>query len=118
VDVHLTHRALMYLTVLLVLALVAVALARRPSRSTAVLAGASLAVLVAQVLVGALNVWIAPTDGLLVVTHLGLGTLLWCTLVGVRLSLSPLPGRRGGPAGGGGAGPPPGRPRRPEAVTA
>ena len=109
VDVHLTHRALMYLTVLLALALVAVALARRPSRSAVVLAAATLGVLVAQVLVGALNVWIAPTDGLLVVLHLGLGTVLWCALVGLRLSLSPVPAPAGAPAGAR---------RRPEAVAA
>lgn len=91
VDVHLTHRALMYLTALLVLALSALLLVRRPSRAAVLLAAASLVVLAAQVLVGALNVWLAPTRGWLVVTHLGLGTLLWCALVGLRLSLSPAP---------------------------
>jgi heme A synthase len=91
VDVHLTHRLLVYLTTALVLVLVGLVLRRRPSPGARALALAALGALAAQVLVGALNVWVAPTRGWLVVLHLGLGTLLWAALIGLRLSLSPLP---------------------------
>jgi heme A synthase len=91
VDVHLTHRLLVYVTAALVLVLVALVLRRRSSPGARALALAALGVLAAQVLVGALNVWVAPTRGWLVVLHLGLGTLLWSGLIGLRLSLSPLP---------------------------
>ncbi len=91
VDVHLAHRAFMYLASVLVLALAVVTLRRRPSRSMVRLAGVAVAVLVLQILVGALNVWIAPQEGALVVAHLGLATALWGSLVGLRLRLSPVP---------------------------
>ena len=58
VDIHLTHRAFMYLASALVLALVAVALRRRPTPGVVRAAWAALAVLIAPVTVGALNVWL------------------------------------------------------------
>ena len=91
VDVHLAHRAFMYLASALVLALAVVVLRRRPSRAMTRLAAGAVAVLVLQILVGALNVWIAPQEGALVVAHLGLATALWGSLVGLRLRLSPVP---------------------------
>ncbi|MGI8441144.1 MAG: COX15/CtaA family protein [Thermoleophilaceae bacterium] len=91
VDVHLAHRAFMYLASALVLALAVVALRRRPSRAIARLAAGSVAVLALQILVGALNVWIAPQEGVLIMAHLALATALWGSLVGLRLRLSPVP---------------------------
>jgi heme A synthase len=90
VDIHLTHRAFMYLATIFVLALVVVALRRRPGegvvRSAWVLAG----LLCAQVLVGALNVWLDEYEALILV-HLALGTLLWAAVVGLALQLYRVP---------------------------
>jgi heme A synthase len=85
VDIHLTHRALMYVASILVVALVVVALRRRVAVRTA----RALALLLAlQVLVGALNVWLDEYE-LLILLHLTLGTLLWATSVGLTLQLAP-----------------------------
>jgi heme A synthase len=86
-DIHLTHRAFMYVASALVLALFVAAFRRRRRmgaggddgglfRATAV----TTAVLVVQVLLGALNVWLGEHAGL-VVAHLTVGTLLWASLV-------------------------------------
>ena len=56
VDIHMTHRAFMYIATILVISLVVLTLRRRPSAGAARFAWLSLAVLVSQVLVGALNV--------------------------------------------------------------
>jgi heme A synthase len=99
VDIHLTHRAFMYLASILVIALVVVALRRR----VAVRAARALAVLLAaQILVGALNVWLDEYE-LLILLHLTLGTLLWAASLGMTLQLAPA-GKRA--------------PRRAEAVAA
>jgi heme A synthase len=89
VDVHLTHRFLMYLAAAAVLAMVAVAM-RRGVRSRAFPLAAIL--LVAQILLGAMNVWLGehPT---LIVAHLTLGTLLWGTVAYAALELVPVPAR-------------------------
>jgi len=85
-DIHLTHRALVYLTVLLVLALfVVVALSRRrldpmSARTLTAASAAAVGVLCCQVLLGALNVWLGE-HATLVVVHLAVGTLLWTSLV-------------------------------------
>ena len=98
VDIHLTHRAFMYIAVLLVLALVIVTLRR--NRDAGLVRGAWLAlgVVVVQVLVGALNVWLDEYEALIVL-HLALGTLLWWTVITMTLSTyrvpSPVPA--GGP---------------------
>jgi heme A synthase len=85
VDIHLTHRAFMYLAVLLVTSLVVVALRRGVlTRYVWGLAG----LLVLQVLVGALNVWLDEYE-LLILLHLALGTLLWATTLGLTLQLAP-----------------------------
>jgi heme A synthase len=85
VDIHLTHRAFMYLASLLVIALVVVALRRQVAvRYAWALAG----LLVAQVLVGALNVWLDEYE-LLILLHLALGTLLWATSLSMTLQLAP-----------------------------
>jgi heme A synthase len=85
-DIHLTHRAFMYLASALVLALFVAAFRRRRRmgaaddgglfRATAV----TTAVLAVQVLLGALNVWLGEHAGL-VVAHLTVGTVLWASLV-------------------------------------
>jgi heme A synthase len=85
-DIHLTHRALMYIASALVLALfVAVLRQRRRERSgaSAGLTGAAsiaAAMLLVQVTLGAINVW-AGEHAWLVVAHLAGGTLLWSSLV-------------------------------------
>ena len=85
VDIHLTHRAFMYLASLLVIALVVVAVRRGVlTRHAWALAG----LLAVQVLVGALNVWLDEYE-LLILLHLMLGTLLWATTLGMTLQLAP-----------------------------
>jgi heme A synthase len=99
VDIHLTHRAFMYLASVLVIALVVSAL----RRGVAVrYAWALLGLLGVQILVGALNVWLEEYE-LLILLHLALGTLLWATSLGMTLQLSPARERA---------------PRRAEALTA
>jgi heme A synthase len=90
VDIHLVHRSLMYLSSILVLTLVALALRRRPSPGVVRSAWLLAALLVAQVLVGALNVWLDEYETL-IVTHLALGTLLWSTALGLALQLYLVP---------------------------
>jgi heme A synthase len=91
VDIHLTHRAFMYLASLLVISLVVVAIRRGAlTRHAWALAG----LLALQVLVGALNVWLDEYE-LLILLHLALGTLLWATTLGMTLQLAPA--REGAP---------------------
>jgi heme A synthase len=85
VDIHLTHRAFMYLASILVIALVVTALRRGVAVSYA---WALLGLLGAQILVGALNVWLEEYE-LLILLHLALGTLLWATSLGMTMQLSP-----------------------------
>ena len=99
VDIHLAHRAFMYLASLLVISLVVVAVRRGVlTRRAWALAG----LLALQVLVGALNVWLDEYE-LLILLHLALGTLLWATTLGMTLQLAPAHARA---------------PRRAEAVAA
>ena len=90
VDIHLTHRAFMYITTLLALTLVALALRRRPSRDVVRWAWGIAGVLLLQVLVGALNVWLDEYEALIVL-HLALGTLLWSAALGLTLQLYRVP---------------------------
>jgi heme a synthase len=86
-DIHLTHRAFMYLATALVLALALSVLRTRRGRPGDRLRSASLAalgVLSLQVVLGALNVWLGEHPWL-VVAHLAVGTLVWCALVIVVL---------------------------------
>jgi heme A synthase len=85
VDIHLTHRAFMYLAAILVISLVVVAIRRGVATRWAWGLAALLAV---QILVGALNVWLDEYE-LLIVLHLALGTLLWATTLGLTLQLAP-----------------------------
>src|SRR5829696_385403 len=94
VDIHLTHRAFMYVTTLLALLLVALAVRRRPSPEVVRLAWGIAAVLLLQVLVGALNVWLDEYETLIVL-HLALGTLLWSASLGLTLQLYRVPAPAG-----------------------
>jgi heme A synthase len=106
VDIQLTHRALMYLAALSVLATAALARRRRVrQREFALAAG----LLMCQVLLGALNVWLGKHAGL-IVAHLALGTILWAAIVRAGASLVPAPQPAGVRAKHPGA--------EPEAVTA
>jgi heme A synthase len=89
-DIHLTHRVFVYLTTIAVLALVVVALRRRPSAGVVRSAWIAAGLLAAQLVVGALNVWLDEYEAL-IVTHLALGTLLWGALVGLAFQLFPVP---------------------------
>lgn len=85
VDAQLTHRLLMYLAAFAVLALVATAL-RRGIRHWAF--PAALGILLAQILLGAINVWAGKHAGL-IVGHLALGTTLWAVVSWAGLHLVP-----------------------------
>jgi heme A synthase len=90
VDIHLTHRAFMYVASILILSLFAAVMWQRRRRAGGIEptlvagAGASVAILCGQVLLGALNVWLGEHEWL-IVAHLSVGTLLWCSLVLVSL---------------------------------
>lgn len=89
VDLQLVHRGFMFLAVAALAAFVLL-LARR--RTTRRLAAAIGAVLVLQVALGALNVWLAESQ-LLVLAHLTVATLLWSLVVvaALRSALQPRP---------------------------
>lgn len=84
VDIQLVHRTLMFLTVLAIAALLA---RTRRRRVAGRLAGMVVAALAAQVLLGAMNVWLGEHGGL-VVAHLAVATLLWMLVVSMTLQLS------------------------------
>ena len=87
VDIQLTHRLLMYLTTIAVLAMTAVAWRRRvPNPAFAVIP----LLLGCQILLGALNVWLGE-HAWLIVAHLTLGTILWATVVYAAASLVGVP---------------------------
>ncbi|HYI99827.1 MAG TPA: COX15/CtaA family protein [Thermoleophilaceae bacterium] len=90
VDIHLTHRFFVYLTTFAVIALIVLALRRRPSSGVVRSAWTAAGILAAQLLVGALNVWLEEYEALIVL-HLALGTLLWGTLVGLAFQLFRIP---------------------------
>jgi heme A synthase len=87
VDIQLVHRGLMLATAIAVLGFVALAL-RRGMRSR--LLGVLVAILAAQILLGAVNVWAGKHPGL-VVAHLALGTTLWATMLVTSLQLARAP---------------------------
>ncbi len=88
VDVHLTHRVLMYVASALIVALVVLVLRRRDGGALRRMALATAGLLVAQVLLGALNVWLEEYE-LLILAHLTLATLLWGQLLAINLELYP-----------------------------
>lgn len=88
-DIHLTHRALMYLTAALMIATFIAAWRSGEDRLRR-LAGIALAILFLQIVLGALNVWLGE-HATLIVFHLTVGTLLWLSVVTLGLALVPLP---------------------------
>jgi heme A synthase len=92
VDIQLTHRLLMYLTAIAILAMTVVAVRRRvvlpPDGNRAFLLVPLL--LVCQILLGAVNVWEGKHPGL-IVAHLTLATILWGTVVHAAASLMAIP---------------------------
>jgi heme A synthase len=98
VDIQLTHRLLMYLTAIAVLAMTAVAVRRRvampPDGNRAFLLIPLL--LVCQILLGAINVW-EGKHAWLVVSHLTLATILWGTVVYAAVTLVRVPEPVGAP---------------------
>src|SRR5215216_3960811 len=92
VDIQLTHRLLMYLTAIAIVAVTVVAVRRRvalhPRGNRAFLLIPLL--LVCQILLGAVNVWEGKHPWL-IVGHLTLGTILWGTVVYAATSLMPIP---------------------------
>lgn len=84
VDIHLTHRVLVYAATVAILVLLGVALARGLRSRLLALAAALLA---AQLLLGVLNVLLGKHASL-VVAHLTVATLLWSTVlvIGMRFA--------------------------------
>jgi heme A synthase len=89
VDIHLTHRVFMYVATIAIVALVVWALRRRPSGGVVSAARMLGALLLLQLLVGALNVWLEEYEALILV-HLTLGALLWATATMLTLQLYPV----------------------------
>ena len=94
-DIHLTHRAFMYLASTAILRAVRGRAARSAAGSTrargdtlALMALGVTAVLAAQVMLGAMNVWLGEHEWL-IVAHLTVGTLLWVMLVAVHDAAAP-----------------------------
>jgi heme A synthase len=86
-DIHLTHRALVYLATAAIVVLLSVAFARG-SRDRLLALAALL--LLCQLLLGALNVWLGE-HAVLIVTHLATATLLWASVVSIAYRLAWLP---------------------------
>jgi heme A synthase len=86
-DIHLTHRALVYLATIAIVVLLGVAFARG-SRDRLLALAALL--LLCQLLLGALNVWLGE-HGPLIVAHLAMATLLWATVLSIGYRLAWLP---------------------------
>lgn len=94
VDIHLVHRGFMYLTAILVVSLAVTILrhAGRIDRPLRVPAALVIGILATQILLGALNVWLTKS-GVLIVSHLTVGTLLWLTTLWLTISVTGRPGR-------------------------
>jgi heme A synthase len=103
VDIHLTHRAFMYVAATLILSLFVAIMWQRRRRAGGIdpalvlASGVSVAILTLQVLLGAMNVWLGEHEWL-IVAHLTVGTLLWCSLVLVSLLALPAPRRETAPS--------------------
>jgi heme A synthase len=87
-DIHLTHRAFVYLATIAIIVLLLVAFARG-SRDRLLALAALL--LLCQLLLGALNVWLGE-HGPLIVAHLATATLLWATVISIAYRLAWIPG--------------------------
>jgi heme A synthase len=91
-DIHLTHRALVYLATIAIIVLLGVAFARG-SRDRLLALAALL--LLCQLLLGALNVWLGE-HAPLIVAHLATATLLWATVISIAIRLAWLQSPAGG----------------------
>ena len=95
-DIHVTHRAFMYVTVALLLALFATVVRQRrrldegSGRDLVEQARFTVVVLIAQVFLGAVNVW-AGEHAWLIVAHLAVGTILWVALIRFAFTLASVP---------------------------
>lgn len=76
VDLQLLHRALMYATAAAVIWLAVIVWRRAATASARTVAAAGVVVLLAQILLGAMNVWYGEHRGM-ILAHLTLGTALW-----------------------------------------
>jgi len=86
IDVHLTHRVLMYVASILIVALVGLALRRRPSARLVRTSLVATGLLALQIVLGAMNVWLEEYE-LLILAHLTVATLLWGELLALNLEL-------------------------------
>jgi heme A synthase len=95
-DIHLTHRAFMYVAVVVLLALFATVVRQRRrlderwGAELVNLAWVTVVILLAQVMLGAMNVW-AGEQAWLIVAHLAVGTLLWLSLIRFTFTLTSVP---------------------------
>lgn len=91
-DVHLTHRFFMYITAILVVALVVQLIrhARQPGAEVRNLAIAAAATLGLQITLGVLNV-LLDLSGWLIMAHLATGTILWILTVWLTINVSGRP---------------------------
>jgi heme A synthase len=92
VDIHLTHRAFVYVTTIAIVALIVMTLRRRLGPAMNRTAYALGAILAVQLLVGALNVWLEEYE-VLILAHLTLGALLWSAAAMLTLQLHPVRAR-------------------------
>lgn len=94
VNIHLIHRGFIYLTAILVVWLVVKLLRNAKTYGLDVRKPAycALAILVGQILLGALNVWLTKR-GELILAHLTVGTLLWLTALWLTISVIGRPRR-------------------------
>jgi heme A synthase len=90
-DIQLTHRLLMYLAAVAVIALAVLAV-RRGAASRAF--WIAPLILLGQIALGAINVWAGKHAGL-ILGHLALGTTLWATVVYATATLLPAPAPAG-----------------------
>ena len=91
VNIHLTHRVFVYLFSIAVIALIVMALRRRPSPGVVRAAKLLAVLLVVQIALGGLNVWLTHEYELLILAHLATATLLWGTLTTLTLQLFRVP---------------------------
>lgn len=92
IDIHLTHRLLVYLATIAIITLL-VAAWRAGVRSR--LLGVVLGLLAVQIVLGALNVWLG-LHASLIVAHLTTAVVLWASilLIGFTKALAPAPAPR------------------------
>jgi heme A synthase len=86
-DIHLTHRVFVYAATIAIVVLLGLAFARGSRDRLLVLAAV---LLLAQLLLGALNVWLGE-HATLIVAHLTVATLLWAAVVSIAYRLAWLP---------------------------